>query len=318
MSASWSTPGPPRDNGRSPFERLAPAAAALSVSCSSKHSCSARQPRPRASARQIRHHTGFRHLCRRGNDALPYFLNLDMPLAAYVYVAMLTVFTAVVAGVLSCAARDRTTSARHLEAGERHRRAAPGTRLDGHDHCAGGDRGDGTPGNHQDQLGWNPTRPDQGQLQRGVLPRGHISADPDAPAGMPRPSMSANRFAVEKTKTDLVTRLEAEPAVDDVTVAATIPGAEPRARIAIDGAVNSIRCYRCVLQPRRHGFLRRVRRASHCRPGVTRQRWHGLDAGHRRQSRVRESALAAPMPSGAGCTTSRRAARSGGWHHHAI
>jgi putative ABC transport system permease protein len=42
----------------------------------------------------------------------------------------------------------------------------------------------------------------------------------------------------EKSKTDLVTGLEAEPAVDDVTVAATIPGAEPRARIAIDGAVN--------------------------------------------------------------------------------
>jgi hypothetical protein len=42
----------------------------------------------------------------------------------------------------------------------------------------------------------------------------------------------------EKTKTDLVARLEAEPAVDDVTVAATIPGAESRARIAIDGEVN--------------------------------------------------------------------------------
>ena len=81
----------------------------------------------------------------------------------------------------SRAARDRTTSARHLEAGERHRRAAPGTRLDGHDHCAGGDRGDGTPGNHDDQLVRNATRPDQGQLQRGVLPRGHGHRRPRSP-----------------------------------------------------------------------------------------------------------------------------------------
>jgi hypothetical protein len=39
----------------------------------------------------------------------------------------------------------------------------------------------------------------------------------------------------EKTKTDLVARLEAEPTVDDVTVAINIPGSEPRARIAMDG-----------------------------------------------------------------------------------
>jgi hypothetical protein len=67
-----------------------------------------------------------------------------------------------------------------------------------------------------------------------------ISAESDAPAGMPE-SVYARESALrfEKSKTDLVTSLEAEPAVDDVTVATTIPGAEPRARIAIDGAVNS-------------------------------------------------------------------------------
>jgi hypothetical protein len=67
-----------------------------------------------------------------------------------------------------------------------------------------------------------------------------VSADPDAPAGMAESVYlreSVLRF--EKSKTDLVARLEAEPAVDDVTVATTVPGAEPRARIAIDGAVNS-------------------------------------------------------------------------------
>jgi hypothetical protein len=66
-----------------------------------------------------------------------------------------------------------------------------------------------------------------------------LTADPDPPPGMPASAYereSVVRF--EKTKNDLVTRLEAEPAVDDVTVAATVPGAEPRAHIGIDGPVN--------------------------------------------------------------------------------
>ena len=67
-----------------------------------------------------------------------------------------------------------------------------------------------------------------------------ISADPDPPAGKAA-SVYERELVVrfEKLKTDLVTSLEAEPAVDDVTVASTIPGSESRARIAIDGAVNS-------------------------------------------------------------------------------
>src|SRR6185295_1904667 len=66
-----------------------------------------------------------------------------------------------------------------------------------------------------------------------------LTADPDPPAGMPASVYereSVVRF--EKTKTDLVARLEAEPAVDDVTVATTVPGAESRAHIGIDGPVN--------------------------------------------------------------------------------
>jgi hypothetical protein len=43
---------------------------------------------------------------------------------------------------------------------------------------------------------------------------------------------------LERSKTDLVTALEAEPGVDDVTVAASTPGGESRARIDIDGAVS--------------------------------------------------------------------------------
>jgi hypothetical protein len=66
-----------------------------------------------------------------------------------------------------------------------------------------------------------------------------VTADPDPPAGMPASVYERESVArFERTKTDLVTRLEAEPAVDDVTVAATVPGAEPRARIAIEGEVN--------------------------------------------------------------------------------
>jgi hypothetical protein len=63
-----------------------------------------------------------------------------------------------------------------------------------------------------------------------------ISTDPDAPIGVPQ-SMYARESVVrfEKSKTDLVAGLEAEPGVDDVTVADSIPGDEPRARIAIDG-----------------------------------------------------------------------------------
>jgi hypothetical protein len=66
-----------------------------------------------------------------------------------------------------------------------------------------------------------------------------LTAETDPPAGMPASVYereSVVRFA--KTTTDLVAGLKAEPAVDDVTVVTTIPGAESRARIAIDGEVN--------------------------------------------------------------------------------
>jgi hypothetical protein len=67
-----------------------------------------------------------------------------------------------------------------------------------------------------------------------------ISAEPDPPAGLAAAVYErelAARF--EKARGELVTGLESEPVVDDVTVAATIPGSEPKARIAIDGAGNS-------------------------------------------------------------------------------
>jgi hypothetical protein len=66
-----------------------------------------------------------------------------------------------------------------------------------------------------------------------------FSADPDAPRGVPQDVYARESSArFEKLKTDLVASLEAEAAVDDVTLASAIPGDEPRARIVIDGAVN--------------------------------------------------------------------------------
>ena len=178
---------------RSPFERRwAPAAAALSVSCSSKHSCSARQPRPRASRSPIRHHPGFRHLCRRGNDALPYFLNPDMPLAAYVYVAMLTVFTAVVTGVLPALhatgrrAQDTLKQASGTD-GLRLGRVWTAMIIAQVAIAVTG------LGNHDDQLVRNPARPDQGHYNEESFLAATVTADPIPRPACQRPSMRANR-----------------------------------------------------------------------------------------------------------------------------
>jgi putative ABC transport system permease protein len=182
---------------------------------------------------------GFAIYAAEGNDAVPYFLNLDMPLAAYVYVAMLTVFAAVVAGVLpALPATGRRAQDILKQAG-----GTDGLRLGGvwtaMIIAQVAIAMTGLPATIK--ISWDG-------IQRGLTKANYseesflaatISAESDAPAGMPE-SVYARESVVrfEKSKTDLVTGLEAEPAVDDVTVAATIPGAEPRARIAIDGAVN--------------------------------------------------------------------------------
>jgi predicted permease len=182
---------------------------------------------------------GFAIYAAEGNDAVPYFLNPDMPLAAYMYVAMLTVFTAVVAGVLPAL----HATGRRAQDTLKQASGTDGLRL-GRVWTAMiiaqvAIAVTGLPATMM--ISWSG-------MQRGLTRANYneesflaatVTADPDPPAGMPASVYereSVVRF--EKTKTDLVTRLEAEPAVDDVTVAATIPGAEPRARIAIDGAVN--------------------------------------------------------------------------------
>jgi predicted permease len=182
---------------------------------------------------------GYAIFAAEGNGPLPYFLNVGMPFATYVYVAVLTVFAALVAGVLPAL---RATGQRVQDT----LKQASGT--------------DGL------RLGrvWTVMIIAQVAIAVAGLPvtitislsgiqgalttanyseesflAAIVSADADAPAGMAA-SVYARESVLrfEKSKTDLVTALESEPAVDDVTVAASTPGAGPRARIAIDGAVS--------------------------------------------------------------------------------
>jgi predicted permease len=182
---------------------------------------------------------GFALYAAEANEALPYFLTLDMPLAAYAYVALLTVFAAVVVGVLPALhatgrrAHDIVKEASGTD-GLRLGRvwtalivAQVAIAVTGVPVAAA--------------IGWS-------ELQRGLTSPTYreesflaaiVSADPDAPPGM-APSVVERESALQfkKSAADLVAALEAEPAVEDVTVAAAIPGAEPRARVAIEGAVN--------------------------------------------------------------------------------
>ena len=168
---------------------------------------------------------GFAIYAAEGNDAVPYFLNLDMPLATYVYVAMLTVFAAVVTGVLPAL----HATGRRAQDTLKQASGTDGLRL-GRVWTAMiiaqvAIAMTGLPATIK--ISWDG-------IQRGLTKANYseesflaatISAESDAPAGMPE-SVYARESVLrfEKSKTDLVTSLEAEPAVDDVTVAATIPG----------------------------------------------------------------------------------------------
>jgi predicted permease len=183
---------------------------------------------------------GYAIFAAEGNGALPYFLNLDMPFAAYVYVAVLTVITAVVTGVVPAL----HATGRRAQDTLKQASGTDGLRL-GRVWTAMiiaqvAIAMVGLPATIK--IGWDAI---QGGLTRANYREESflaavISAEPDAPAGMPE-SVYARESLLrfEKSKTDLVTSLEAEPAVDEVTVAAAIPGAESRARIAIEGDVNA-------------------------------------------------------------------------------
>jgi predicted permease len=182
---------------------------------------------------------GFAIYAAEVNDAVPYFLKLDMPLAAYVYVAMLTVIAAVVSGVLPAL----HATGRRAQDTLKQASGTDGLRLGGvwtaMIIAQVAIAMTGLPATIK--MSWDG-------IQRGLTRANYreesflavtISAESDAPAGMPESVYAReSMLRFEKSKTDLVARLEAEPAVDDVTVAITIPGAESRAHIAIDGEVN--------------------------------------------------------------------------------
>ena len=181
---------------------------------------------------------GYEIFAAEGNGALPYFIDLGIPFAAYVYIAVLTLFAATVSGVLPAL----HATGRRVQDTLKQASGTDGLRL-GRTWTIlivaqvaiamvglpatvkiswGGIKGSMTRANYQEETFLAAT----------------ISADPEPPPGMTRDTYareSSSRFA--KLKTDLVTSLEAESALDDVTLASAIPGNEPWARIVIDGAV---------------------------------------------------------------------------------
>ncbi len=183
---------------------------------------------------------GFAIYAAEGSDTVPYFLRFDMPLATYVYVAMLTVVAALVSGVLPAlhaTGRRAQDTMKQASGTDGLRLGRVWTTLIIAQVAIGMTGLAATI-----KISWDG-------IQRGLTRTNYneasflavtISAESDPPAGMPE-SVHARESVLrfEKSKTDLVTGLESELAVGDVTVAATIPGAEPWTRIAIDGAASA-------------------------------------------------------------------------------
>ena len=181
---------------------------------------------------------GYAIFAEEGNGALPYFIDPGMPFAAYVYIAVLTLFAAAVSGVLPAL----HATGRRVQDTLKQASGTDGLRLGSTwtvlivaqvaiamvglpatvNISWGAIKGSRTHANYHEEAFLAAT----------------ISADPDAPTGM-APDVYARESSLrfEKLKADLVAGLEAEAAVEDVTLALAVPGNEPRARIAIDDAV---------------------------------------------------------------------------------
>lgn len=183
---------------------------------------------------------GFAILAADGNGALPYFLDLGMPVATYVYVGLLTLFAAAVSGVLPAL----HATGRRMQETLKQSSGTDGLRL-----------GRvwtvlivaqvaiamiGLPATVKISWGGIEDSQTKANFTEESFLAAVVSMDPDAPIGMPQAAYAKEsmlRFG--KSTIDLVSGLEAEPAVDDVTVADSIPGSEPWARIAIDGTLVS-------------------------------------------------------------------------------
>jgi predicted permease len=175
-----------------------------------------------------------------GEESLPYFLDLRMPLATYVYAGMLALFAAVISGVLPAlhaTGRRMQETLKQASGTDALRMGRVWTMLIIAQVAIAMV---GLPATVK--ISWDAI---QGSLTKANFRdesflAATVSTDPDAPIGMSQATYareSVLRF--EKSKTDLVAALEAEPVVDDVTLADSIPGSEPWARIAIDGTATS-------------------------------------------------------------------------------
>ncbi len=171
-----------------------------------------------------------------GTGGLPYFVELGMPAAAYVYVAVLTLFAAAVSGVLPAL----HATGRRAQDTLKQTSGTDGLRL-GRTWTAlivaqvaiavAGLPAIVNIGSSAFKGGMTHANYREDAFLAAI-----ISTDPDAPLGM-RQDVYARESALRfgKLKADLVASLEGEAVVEDVTLASAIPGDEPRARIAVDG-----------------------------------------------------------------------------------
>ena len=167
---------------------------------------------------------------------LPYFIDAGIPAAAYAYVALLTLVAAVIAGVLPAL----HATGRRMQTTLKEFGSSSGLRLGGT---------------------WTTLIVGQvalavfglpiavasfwGEISASTTtlafePRPYLAAtlsgDPEPPTGVDPASYRADTAArTAKLRTDLVALVEAEPMVEDVTLARGMPGDEPAAQIEVEG-----------------------------------------------------------------------------------
>jgi predicted permease len=167
---------------------------------------------------------------------IPYWIDGSIPAGTIVYVAGVALFASVITGVLPAlhaTGRRMPSTLKNCGASDRLRLGRTWTALIVAQVALAVA---GLPA--AVALGWGETR---GALTLPVFDKdaflaAAIAPDSDAPAGMSQQDYareSRQRFV--KLQTDLLARLEAEPAVDDVTIADAVPNHEPDAHIEIEG-----------------------------------------------------------------------------------
>ena len=169
---------------------------------------------------------------------LPYFIDAGIPAPAYAYVALLTLVAAVIAGVLPAL----QSTGRRLETTLKDFGSSSGLRLG---------------------ATWTTLIVAQVAFAVAGLPIavaafwGEISAsttslsfetrpylgatlsgDPEPPPGVdPATYRAGARIRIARLEAELVARIEAEPEVEDVSLARGMPGDEPAAQIEVEGTV---------------------------------------------------------------------------------